>query len=122
MITHTYRNPRSLLTVESLGAKKLGNCYHSYTYRVTTGRRRKMEQLRDIIAGAEGLGQSFEVHSQCDGLEAAAGVDSIPCLGIDEKGEVVENPGINPYSREPYGPMDQPFFVYTCETRVDSGD
>lgn len=53
----------------------------------------------------------------------ASGVDVVPCVMVDRHtGEVVPGKAINPYSGEEYGPNNQDYFVYRCESRCDSSD
>lgn len=52
-----------------------------------------------------------------------SGVDVVPCVMVDRAtGEVIPGKAINPYSGEPYGTHDQAYYVYRCESRVDSSD
>lgn len=113
-----YRNKRPVLTVEMTGGRKLGNCYGSTTYRITSTNRMSREQINALRETRMiGYGQEFYVKSQCDGKEAPAGEDEVPCVD-SETGQ----PAMNPYSGEPYKPTKMPFFVYEVEDRVDSGD
>lgn len=76
------------------------------------------------VGGIFGAGQEFNILSPCDGKEAPAGFDAVPPVVVD-KANHKEIPGlvaVNEYSKEPYGPMNSPFYEYRVERRVDSGD
>jgi hypothetical protein len=118
-----YRNPRPALVVESTGGRQLGRCYHESTYRVTSRDKLSKKRLQALFeAGFLGVGQEFFVVSPCDGTEAPAGEDLVPCVVIADSGETLDEPAINPYSGKPYPPAPHHYFVYECRTRCDSGD
>lgn len=123
-IDYTWIPVRPVLVVERTGGAKLGNCYHATYFRVTSAdrlTRAKLDALR--AAGVLGYGQGFHVKGQCDGKEAPAGVDTVPCSAVDRHTRaVISSNAINPYSGKPYGTHDYPYFVYECEDRCDSGD
>ncbi len=119
---HVYWNHRPRLVVENRGGKALGNCYIASFQRITSTlrmSRKEIEALRD--AGVLHGGQEFYIRSQCDGNEPAAGQDMLPCV-VELNGEILDEPAINPYSGLPYAPIQQSYFVYETESRVDSGD
>ena len=112
------KSPRPTLTVEFAGGKQLGNCYSATYYRVTSRFKldaKKLRALRD--AGFLGLGQDFNVKSQCDGTELPAGYDVAPMLD-EETGE----PAINRLTGQPYAACKFEFYTYDIEDRCDSGD
>ena len=87
---------RPSLVIEHLGGRNLGRCYNAMFYRVTSTQalsRDDLSRLRDI--GFLGYGQEFI----CEGPVRYE--DAVP-TGIDEDGT--------------------PYFVYSCESRVDSSD
>jgi hypothetical protein len=52
-----------------------------------------------------------------------SGTDMVPCLMVDRvTRKVIEGQAINPYSGLPYEPNEQSYYVYHCESRVDSSD
>ncbi len=112
---YIYKNSRPRLLVDSTGGKKLGNCYHASFFTVTS-----TFELNEVAfaalfnTGAIGYGQVFEVKSE------SKHQDLVPCIGIDGD-EVITNP-VNPYSGNPYKPINIPYWVYKVETRCDSSD
>ena len=119
----TYPNNRPHLTIELTGGASLGRCYSASYWRVTSRFRRTREALVGLEKlGMIGGGQEFTIKSRCDGHEPPAGFDEIVCVELDEAGNALPGPAINPYSGEPYGPVKQEFYVYECESRVDSSD
>lgn len=120
--TFEFRNPRPRLLVENLGGSSLGRCYSASFQRVTSTLRMTREQLEALrMAGVIHSGQELYIRSQCDGKEAAAGEDTVPCVAVVD-GAVVDEPAINPYSGKLYAPIQCSYFVYDIETRCDSGD
>lgn len=141
---YVYRNDRPALTIVNAGGASLGRCYSASYYDVTSTRPLSMEHLialRDI--GFLGCGQEFMAHQVVneeriavpfkfaewgeEGPQArdvpASGVDKVPCIMVDRRTrEVVPGKAINPYSGEEYGPNEQSYYVYRCESRVDSSD
>ncbi len=129
-----YINPRPLLAIELAGGRSLGNCYSATTYRITSTRKLNMGQLVILRSvGLIGYGQEHSFTFVCaDGSRSPGpihdggmptGVDVIQCSEIDERtGSVVRCPSINPYSGIEDQPHEEPFYVYECEDRVDSGD
>lgn len=52
-----------------------------------------------------------------------SGTDMVPCQMYDRRtGEHIPGEAINPYSGKPYEPSEQKYYVYRCESRVDSSD
>ncbi len=120
--TFEFRNPRPRLVVENVGGSSLGNCYSASLQRITSTLRMSRAQLEALrTAGVIHGGQEFYIRSTCDGKESAAGEDTVPCVTVVD-GKVTGEPAINPYSGEPYGPIQCGYFVYEIETRCDSGD
>lgn len=118
-----YRNSRPTLAVEYTGESRLGRCYSEARYRVTSRRRLTSDRLKALFsAGFLGVGQEFGVKSRCDGSEDPAGHDTVPCVVVDSDGVPTAEPPINPYSGEPYAPISDPYYVYECYSRCDSGD
>lgn len=118
-----WRNSRPVLVVEFIGSRQLGHCYHETRYRVTSRERMIRKRLLALFdAGFLGLGQEFDVVSICDGTESPAGEDIVPCVVVNELGNVLDEPAINPYNEKPYPPSPHPYYVYECSTRCDSGD
>ncbi len=101
----------------------ISNCYSGDTWRITSTQRLKNETIVAMNKlGLIGFGQEFGILSQCDGKELEAGHDVAECVEITPQGTVLPGPAINPYSGEPYAPINYPFFVYDCWSRCDSGD
>lgn len=112
---YVYQRSRPRLAVESSGGKKLGNCYGVSYYIVTTTFPLTDTNLKALFeSGAIGYGQEFQ-HEELEG-----GFDTTPCVGIDGE-RVVENPK-NPYSGNPYQPIQERFYQYKISTFCDSGD
>lgn len=139
MNKYIYKNNRPQLTVSNSGGGQLGNCYSSSTYMVTSLHalsESDLRSLRDI--GCMVYGQEFYVKQVDEAGKllpvsvsldwhgrskvAPSGHDVVECVEVNYKGEVIACPGINPYSKEPYKPMRIPYYVYQCESRVDSSD
>lgn len=136
----TWKNKRPILTVELTGGSKLGNCYYSTTYKITSTRPLSVKQIiafRD--AGMLGYGQEFSIHGQLvndsfvpvaaslDWKEltrvSPSGRDTIEAIVIDTlTGNVVDTPALNEYTGKPVHPIEAPYFQYVVEDRVDSGD
>lgn len=52
-----------------------------------------------------------------------SGTDLVPCQMYDRYTyKHIEGVAINPYSNVPYAPNEQTYYVYACESRVDSSD
>jgi hypothetical protein len=52
-----------------------------------------------------------------------SGKDVVPCVMVDRyTRKVIEGQAINPYSGKPYEPIEASYYVYRCESRVDSSD
>lgn len=52
-----------------------------------------------------------------------SGKDRVPCTMMDRHTRaVIEGEAINPYSGLPYQPTEMSYYVYACESRVDSSD
>lgn len=119
-----YRNPRPQLVIESKGGRSLGRCYTASSYRIISLSKMTAEKLQGLFRlGFIGYGQEFEIISKCDGTEEPAGIESIPCIVIDERtGAVLDEPPTNPYSGKLYEPSQSPYYVYDTESRCDSGD
>jgi hypothetical protein len=112
---YIYKNPRPRLLVESTGGKKLGNCYDVSFFTVTSTFELNETSFAALFnTGAIGYGQESRIKSE------AKFQDLVPCMGI-EGDEVIENP-VNPYSGNPYKPVNVPYWVYKIETFCDSGD
>lgn len=112
-----YTNHRPLLTIECTGSKNLGSCYNAAYFKITSPNRMKAERIMKLrAAGVLGYGQEFYITSLCDGKEQPDGTDVVPCLDEDGK------PAVNAYTGLPYTDSHQPYFVYLCEDRCDSGD
>jgi hypothetical protein len=118
-----YVSSRPEMVIESNGGSKLGNCYYSNGYKITSRSRIAEEQLRELRSiGFLGYGQGFYIRSQCDGKEEPAGVDVVECSEYDEQGRLLPGPAINPYSGEPYGSTEYRYYEYLVENHVDSSD
>lgn len=134
-----YRGPKANLTVEGAGGANLGNCYNAMYFKVTSLTRLDMESLVKLReAGFLGYGQEFDawyinhegkkvqvdakVDWQSPKIEPT-GNDLVQCSEVDERsGEVIKTPSINPYTKKEDAPTLIPFYVYHCESRVDSSD
>lgn len=129
-----WRNPRSALVIESTGDGQLGNCYSSMTYKVTSRQpltKDKLVALREL--GFLGYGQEFfcylltpslrQLTIAESGTQDPSGHDIVPCSMIDRgNGKIIPGPAINPYSGLPYPDHQDPYYIYICESRVDSSD
>lgn len=138
--SYVYRNPRPQLSIELAGGANLGRCYSATYYRVTSTRPLDAKTIRSLRdAGFLGYGQEFMFHQRLpDGNKARvpdeldwrttkdvapSGTEMIPCVEVDDRtGEPTGNPPVNPYSGKLYEPMEQSYFIYDCESRVDSSD
>lgn len=119
---YVYKETRPRLTIEHLGGQGLGRCYSASYWLVTSTRRLSKEILTDLNhIGVLGFGQEFFIHSPCDGKEEPAGIDQVPCVGMEGEKIVDEHPN-NPYTGKPYGSSPFPYYQYRCESRVDSSD
>lgn len=141
-----YLNSRPRLTIENGGGAKLGNCYYSHVYRITSLIPLGMKEISALRnAGFLGYGQTyqtFHLHS-FDGRKAERsdvpattdayafygreqpkpyGVDIIQCSEVDGMGNVIRVPSVNPYSGEEDQPHPAPYYVYECTDYVDSSD
>lgn len=120
-----YKRVRPLLTIEVTGGRELGRCYYATDYRLTSTDRLTKDQVAALrAAGFLGHGQEFLIHSPADGSEAPAGFDETPCQVLDPiTGKVLPDvPAVNPLTGAAYSPLNQPFYSYDCESRVDSSD
>lgn len=135
-----YRNPRPQLTIQVTGGAHLGRCYEATYYKVTSKRPLSKKDLRNLRDGGfVGYGQEFmcwyqnsegnreQVPEELDWRTSKDLVptchDVVPCVDVDEvTGEVTKNPSVNPYSGKEDQPINDPYYVYECESRVDSGD
>ena len=119
-----YKNNRPKLTIEVIGSKELGRCFNATYYRITSTHKLSREALKGLYdIGLLGSGQGFATMTKCDGTEAPAGEDEVPCVVVDRRTqEVLNEQAINPYSKKPYASMKMPYFVYETETSCDSGD
>jgi len=112
------KRERPKIEIRCTGGANLGRCYNAAYYKITSTHRLSREQiigLRNLHL--LGSGQEFRINSQCDGKEEPAGFDTVNM--IDTKtGEIA----INRYSGKQYEPVDEPYYEYQTETRVDSSD
>lgn len=114
---------RPMLTIERNGSAALGRCYSQGNYKVTSSSRLSKAQLEGMARlGVIPAGQEFGVSSQCDGHEEPAFVDEVPCTVQDIRGNKLDEPAINPWTKQPYTPHRFPYFVYECWERTDSSD
>lgn len=134
-----YRGSRARLTIENAGGRNLGRCYNASYYKVTSQDRLDMERLCKLReAGFLGYGQEFEAHFiNEEGKKVAVeakvdwqspkieptGVDVVQCSEVDEDtNEVIKCPSINPYTGKEDVPTELQYYIYHCESRVDSSD
>jgi hypothetical protein len=123
MNTFQYPNPRPSLVIENGGGSKLGNCYYSHGYKITSRHKLSGDTIKGMRElGLLGYGQGFYIRSLCNGKEEPAGVDVVECVEYDERGKPLPGPAINPYSGEPYGTTEYKYYEYLVENRVDSSD
>ena len=110
---HAYRDRTPTLTIKIVSSAKLGTCYYSTTYRVTSKAvRLSAEKLAQLSrAGVLGQGQEFRVLSQCDGQEVPNAYDKVACT-VTEDGGACQNPQ--------HKWFEVPYYSYDCERRVDS--
>lgn len=132
------RGDRPDLVVESRGGKQLGNCYYASYHRVTSLDPLSGEKLVLLRkAGFLGYGQEFRYEYVNSGGGRSpvpdkidytykvepTGHDVVPSVEVDEfTDEVIRSPSINPYSGKEDPPSKVPYYVYECESRVDSSD
>lgn len=119
MITYPAKRPN--LVVELIASKSLGRCYSSSTFRVTSRRPLRTDHLEGLFKlGFLGVGQEFSFQGP---IVEAGYKNSVP-TGYDDIQAVNEDGSIaiNKYTNQPYTPIKDPYYVYTCETRVDSSD
>lgn len=103
-IVYTWENQRPSLTIENVGAANLGRCYNAYTYRITSYRELKREDIKALRdAGWLGYGQEYRLAT----LEPI--VDTYTPVGLN-------------YFNEPHKPSARRFFVYNVTDVVDSSD
>jgi len=139
-----YLNPRPALSIVNKGGRQLGNCYNASYYEVASLKPLSLKQLwllRDI--GYLGYGQEFKACQVINGMETPvpeefadygkpgpkttdtkpSGLDKIECQMFNRfTQEPIPGAAINPYSGLPYEPIETPYYVYRCESRVDSSD
>lgn len=113
---HTYVYPKPLpeLSIVQGKSSKLGNCYHQTIYEVTSSARLSCERLKSLKAlGVMGVGQGFEVTSQCDGAEEPGLFAPSELTELDPDGRATDN--------EPSGKfVNYEYFVYRIKIRCDS--
>lgn len=118
-----YPQSRPDLTIECTGGKSLERCYSASYWRITSLNRIKKDTINQLFQlGLVGIGQAFDIRSQCDGKEPPAFVEEIAAVEFDMMGAIVPGMPINEYSGKPFAPSRQHVYVYECETRCDSGD
>lgn len=139
-LENVYRCDRPDLTIECTGGKNLGRCYNAVYYKVTSARRLLMKDLLLMReAGVLGYGQTFNVkfvdasgvrHSMNRPLGVADEEflpptfnEEVPCRVFNKlTGKLVDDVAMNPYTGQPYKPMQHGFYVYECENLIDSSD
>jgi hypothetical protein len=117
----TYPTKRPNLVIEFVATKSLGRCYSASTFKVTSRRPLKADDLNGLFQlGFLGVGQEFKF----EGPTVAANYKNSTPTGYDDLQAVNEDGSmaINKYTNQPYAPIKDPYYVYTCETRVDSSD
>lgn len=135
---YAYRNSRPILVVNNKGGATLGNCYNASYFEVVSQHPLSMDDLRKLRdAGFLGYGQEFYAKQVIDGKKVSvpvtldwqtrrdierSGEDIVPCGMFDHAGKQVEGIATDPYSGKAYEPIAMPYYVYACESRVDSGD
>lgn len=138
MGTHVYyRNPRPLLTIESLGGRQLGRCYHSYSYRVTSTSPLAapfFAALRESGTVSNGQGFGY-VQELPDGKTAPvpaeikwntrpepSGHDVVE--GVEEDEYTGKPTGRPPraWNGEPCKPTQMAYWTYRIDVAVDSSD
>lgn len=121
-MSKVWRQDRPKLVIESKGGANLGRCYNAQYFEVTSTTalcREDLYKLREM--GFLGYGQEFHVtgpFSSEPGVPEPTGVDVVQCVDT----ETGEAPAVNPYSGKPYPDHEFPYYVYKCESRVDSSD
>lgn len=119
-MSHVWKSPRPKLVIESRGGANLGRCYNAQYFEVTSTTalcREDLYKLREM--GFLGYGQEFRVSGPfSDEDHEPTGVDVVQCVNT----ETGETPAVNPYSGKPYPDHEFPYYVYRCESRVDSSD
>lgn len=136
---YIHKNVRPSLAIESRGGANLGRCYNASYFDVTSLSPLSMEDLLRLReCGFLGYGQEFMAYQVVNGERISvpksldwktkkdvkeSGHDIVPCVMIDRTTrEVVPGEAINPYSGKAYEPQPVPFYIYRCESRVDSSD
>ena len=113
-----YKSTRPQFSISITKSSQLRNCYSSTLFKVVSIRplsSKILSTLNEI--GILGFGQEFYIHSKCDGMEECSVFDEQMCVD-DETGEMA----IDSRTGKPYGSARIGYFVYECESRVDSSD
>lgn len=117
-----YRNNRPIISVVSLGSKKIGNCYHEYKYKIVSTKKLSGKQIVAIYeSGIIGVGQSFSILSEVSGSEVCSGEDLVYAKGIDCNGSIIDENPKNCLGNS-YKPINIPYYEYVIAYRVDSSD
>lgn len=101
-------------TIRTVEGSTLGNCYYSTIYEIRSVKKlSKQDILTFRKIGLLGFGQYFMIQSACDGSESCC--ETYKYWPYDRYTEQRERY----YTGEPYI-IEQKFYVYRCESRVDS--
>jgi len=119
-VSYVYHRERPRLVIESKGGANLGRCYNAQYFEVTSTKVLCRDDLNTFFdMGLLGFGQEFTVEGPLsDEDHEPTGMDLVRCVNT----ETGESPALNPYSGEPYPDREFPYYVYSCESRVDSSD
>ena len=111
-----FKITRPDLSIKHLYSRSIGRRLTSENFRITSRSKLTLERIYKLQeAGFLGVGQEFHIHSQHDGQEAPAFHEEAPCHFTNDK---YEDLGPNPSIPA----MKIGFFVYDCESIIDSSD
>ncbi len=133
MIQTYILGPKPQLTIEKAGSKNLGRCYNSSTYKVTSLQALSIEDLVLIRkAGFLGSGQEFMcryVSNTGTKVPVPAKLDYMSVKDVVPTGcDMVRGTEVEEDTWMILGPSkcehmyEVNYFVYECESRVDSSD
>lgn len=123
-LTYSYLPTRPNLTIDSTVPKSIGRCRSETRHTITCNRKLTSEQLYSLFTSRiiSEVDQEFSVKSKCDGSEEPSRYEYYDCAALNESGDVVEKPAINPYSGKIYEPRKVAYYSYTVVTTCDSSD
>jgi hypothetical protein len=129
-----YKRDRPSLVIEITGGRQISNCYYAGYYRITSTNPLDGECINMLRkSGVVGFGQEFTFYQQGPegqkiGVIAKkdwqtpttpSGHDMVECVDITADGTRTQAKDFRGNLIEP---RLFPYYVYLCESRVDSGD